>query len=403
MVTANQIQSLSQLLKPVVTVYLNTEENKPSRHPRVPSCLTWLRKQAEILSRELPATERAHFQRNLDHVQEFLDERRPQERSLVIYSGLKTWMVFPLQIPVENELAWGQPAIGQLFRLFHERKSSCIVAVDHRSARFFAYSLGELTKLAEKEFDVDPSQWKEKSLGHLTSGRIQKMRGPFPDQFKHRIEVQFARLCRETAKQAASLAKQHGLSLIFIAGPARLIGPMRTQFPAALKEYVCLVPEDLGNFSPKDLLQRLEPIIAEYAQKQQMSTVTRLLSADNGAVSSLDETLAQLQTGAIRSIIVSRDINPALGQCRNCGSASSAADRVCPLCAGDRRKVNLRDMLPGLLAASDTEVEIVSGEAARTLERAGGMGGWLRRARVAADSIIHAIPTYSRSRGIHAS
>lgn len=384
MVTASQIQSLTRLQEPAVTVYLNTRENKPSRHPRVPRSLTWLKKQAGILTSHLPAAERYQFQEQLNRVNAFLGERHAHEGALVMFASQTNWMVFPLRIAVENELAWGPPAVGQLFRLLHERKSCCIVTVDHSGARFFAYSLGELTELAQKPFEVDPSQWKKKSLGHLTSGRIQKMRGPFPDRFEHRLEVQYARLCGETAEQAAALSEQYGLSNIFLAGPDRLIGPMRAQFPPALGEFVVLVPEDLGNFSPKELLQRLEPIIAKYEQEHQMAAVVRLMDTDKGAVVDLDETLAQLQNGSVRSVIVAQDLALDLRQCTKCGLATRAADPVCAVCAGAVRKVALGELLPALLAAHNTEVEIVSGEAARKLKRAGGMGGWLRQPKVAA-------------------
>jgi hypothetical protein len=384
MLRLEQLQKIAALPSPILSAYLNTRSENASRHPLAKTCLAWLRKKSASTSRTLLPRDAERFREELRRIEGFLHDRHPEEKALAIFAGPKTWTVFPLQIAVENELVWGQPAIGQLFRLLHERKSSCIVAVDHRAARFFACSLGKLTELARKQFEVDPSQWKKKSLGHLTSGRIQKMRGPYPDRFEHRIEVQYARLCRETAKQAAALSKQHGLAHIFLAGPDRLIRPMQTQFPPAFGEFVCLVPEDLGNFSPKELLQRLEPVIAEYEQKRQMAVVTRLLITDNGAVADLDETLAQLQNGRVRSVVVSRDFDLDLRQCRKCGLASRAADPVCAVCAGELRKVALRELLPALLAAHNTEVEFVNGKAARTLERAGGMGGWLRQAKVTA-------------------
>jgi hypothetical protein len=381
MVTPSQIQSLSQLPNPVVTVYLNTYSAKPSRHLRVPRALSWLKKHAESLASQLRGAESSPFQEELSRVEAFLNGRHPHEKSLVIFAGPGIWMILPMEIAVENELTWGPPAVGQLFRLIREHKSCCIVAVDHRAARFFSYSLGELTQLATKEFDVDPSQWKRKSLGHLTSGRIRNMRGPFPDRFEHRIEVQYTRLCRETAEQAAALSKQHSLAHIFIAGPDRLIQAMQKHFPPAFGERVCLVPEDLGKFPATQLLRRLEPIIAEFEQKRQMAAVTQLLSDGQGAVTDRDETLARLQNGSIRAVLVSHGLDFDLRQCVKCGLASSAADPVCSACEGELRKVALSELLPVLLTAQDAEVEFVSGEAARALERSGGMGGWLRRAK----------------------
>jgi hypothetical protein len=384
MLRVEQLQKIAALPSPILSAYLNTRSENASRHPQTKACLRWLRKKAALTSRTLLPRDAERFLQEVAHVEKFLEGRHPEEKALAIFAGPKTWTVFPLHIAVENELTWGHPAISQLFRLLHERKSCCIVAVDHRAARFFAHSQGELTELAAKQFEVDPSQWKRKSLGHLTSGRMQTMRGPYPDRFEHRIDVQYARLCRETAEQAAALSKQYGLAHIFLAGPDRLIRRMRTQFPHPFREFVCLVPEDLGNFSPKELLQRLEPIIAEYEQKLQRAAVTQLLSTDNGTETDLDETLAQLQNGSVRRVVVSRDFDLDLRQCTKCGLASRAADPVCAACAGERQKVTFLEVLPALLVAHNTEAEIVTGEAARMLERTGGIGGWLRQAKVIA-------------------
>ncbi len=381
MLRVEQLKKIAALPSPILSVYLNTRTENASRHPRVQACLAWFKKEAAAMSQSLLPRDAERFLEEARRVEGFLRDRHPGEKALAIFTSPKTWMVYPLQIALENEISWGHPAIGQLFRLHHEHKSCCIVALDHHAARFFSYSLGVLTELAKKQFEVDSSQWKKKSLGHLTSGRIQKMRGPYPDRFDHRVEVQYARLCRETAEQAAALSKQHGLAHIFLAGPDRLIGPMQTQFPPAFVEAVSLVPEDLGNFSAKELLQRLEPIITDHEQKRQMAAVTRLLSTDKGAIADVDETLAQLQNGTVRTVIVSREFDLDLRQCRKCGLASRAADPVCAVCAGELRKAALGELLPALLAANNAEVEIVSGEAARTLERAGGMGGWLRQAK----------------------
>lgn len=74
----------------------------------------------------------------MQRIEAFFRGRDPGERALAIFAGPKTWVVFPLQIAVENELVWGQPAIGQMFRLLHEHRSCCIITVDHQAARFFA-------------------------------------------------------------------------------------------------------------------------------------------------------------------------------------------------------------------------------------------------------------------------
>jgi hypothetical protein len=59
MIAANQIQSLASLAEPVVSAFLNTENPNPSRHPRVPADLSWLRKNKAVLEESLTVHERS--------------------------------------------------------------------------------------------------------------------------------------------------------------------------------------------------------------------------------------------------------------------------------------------------------------------------------------------------------
>jgi hypothetical protein len=381
MIRIDQLQEIAALSPPILSAYLNIQAENASRHPRVQACLTWFKKEAISMSPGLLPRDAERLERQVERVEKFLDQRHPAEKALAIFAGRDNWTVLPIQVSVENELSWGKPAVGQLFRLLSEHPPSCIVVVDHHAARFFVYSLGELVLFDEKAFDVDISQWKKKDLGHFAGERIRKTRGSQRDVFEHRLEARYGRLCRETAERAAALCEHHGLTSIFLVGADRLIGLMKIDIPQALAEFVFLVPEDLGNFSPKDVLRRLEPLIGDCRHTQQMTAVKHLLGADRGAVTDVDETLTKLQNGAIRTFVLAWDLDLDLHQCVKCSWVSRTADPVCPTCGAQRRKVALSEILPALLATHDTKLEVVSGDAARMLARAGGMGGWLRQAR----------------------
>ena len=105
--------SFSELPRPVLTVYLNTHSSEASRHPIAPKYVTWLKKKAKEISVSLPDEERGLFEEQLRRVQRFLHDRRPRERGLVIASGVQVWKLAPLQVAVENELHWGEPATAQ--------------------------------------------------------------------------------------------------------------------------------------------------------------------------------------------------------------------------------------------------------------------------------------------------
>lgn len=379
MLSVEQLQEIAASPSPILSAYVNTMAQNASRHPQIQPCLTWLKKEAASISRTLLPRDTERFERQVERVERFLDQRRPEEKALVVFASPGNWTVIPVQVSVENELRWGKPAVWQLFRLLSEHNPSCIVVVDHHAARFFMNGLGELTLLEQKIFDVDISQWKKKDLGHFAGERVRKTRGSQREVFEDRLEAQFAKLCHETAEIAVALCGQHGLTSIFFVGPTRLISPMQAKVPRNFAECVFVVPEDLGNFSPEQLRQRLRPIIDDCQRRQQIAAVTHLLGADHGAVIDVDETLAQLQNGAVRHLIIARDFDLDIQQCAKCGWVNRSADPVCLTCGAQRRTVALSEILVALLGKHDTRLEIVNGDAAQILKRAGGMGGWLRQ------------------------
>jgi Bacterial archaeo-eukaryotic release factor family 10 len=377
----DQLKALSQLPTPILTLYVSMAASDASRHPLVQSSYAWLKDQAAVIAKSLKSPDAKRFARQAEHVQEFLKNRHPEEKALVIFAGVKTWKLLPLYVPVENELHWGTPQLGQLIRLRNDHESYAVVVIDHQAVRFFAYAPTELTQLAENNFEIDASQWKKKGVGQFTSERSQKTRGADHDRFEHRVDAQYDRLCRETADQTVTLCKQHGLARTFIVGPDRLIRIIQTKLPRPFSESAILIAEDLGKSSPRELLRYLVPALEDRERQHQVAEVTRLLSAEHGAVTDFDETLSRLQNGTTHTLFVVQGHDLDLHQCVQCGVVNRSADPVCAACGGQLKRVALRDVLPKLLVAHDVKIEFVSGEAAQMLARAGGMAGWVRQAK----------------------
>ena len=291
MFTADQIQSLASLAEPLVTLFLNTENSNPSRHPKVPANLVWLRKYKAALEQDMPTPDAREFEKVFSRVEEFLDGRHPQEKALALFVGPNTWTVIPLEISVHNELRWGKPSVGQLVRLLGEHGRYGVAVVDHKTARFFQLYLGELTSLGEKQYAVDKSQWKRSDVGHIASQQMCKGHGPDRDLYDHRLNAQYERLWQETADYAALLTKKHGLAGIFLVGPERLVSSIHKHLTAGSAVHVIEVFEDLGKFSPKEIRQRIEPLIAALEQTLRLAEVRELLASEAGSVLDPDELL----------------------------------------------------------------------------------------------------------------
>jgi peptide subunit release factor 1 (eRF1) len=141
-----------------------------------------------------------------------------------------------------------------------------------------------------------------------------------------------------------------------------------------------MIKGDISRHSPAELQARLEPEITRWKRERELKLVEKMIGSSNGvrAVVGLDETLAQVQLGGTRQLIVARGLGGKVKQCAKCGWVDRAADRECASCGGERRLVALRAVVPELARKYGVPVEVVAGEAGRKLRESGGIGAWLR-------------------------
>jgi len=275
-------------------------------------------------------------------------------------------------------------AVSELHNPLHSRYADaphCVVAVDRTRARFFRFELGVLTQIEIRKFEIDQSQWKMKDHAHMARRDTKMPHGAERDVFKKRMDAQYQHLCAETAAEIRAVCAKYKLAGIILVGSARLIDPIGEALPTELKTQLLVIPKDLARFSISELKDHIAPTIAEWEQEQEEIVVADLLSAESGAVVGIDETLAQLQDGCVRKLVVAEKLNARLNQCVKCGLANRSADPRCIACGSPRQHVQMLDVLPELADAQKTEIERVSGSAAEKLTAAGGMAGWLRKRR----------------------
>jgi hypothetical protein len=372
MLTMSQLESLSQLPSPLLPAYVRTVSVEASLHGATPEYLPWLKDESRPIAESLSPTEQELFRKQLDRVEEFLRQRQPHERSLVIVAGPAVWEIVSLQREVQNELHWGKPSVTQLLWLASEYKPYGIVAVDHAGVRFFHYWLGEMVEYEEKKFAVDVSQWKQGELGHV-------------EGLRH-MDSQYAHLCRETAQQAANFCTKKALAAVFLVGPDRLIKPIKAKFPRSFRQPIVLVDQDLARITLLELQKHLEPQIARWERTHEAELVTAVASDERGTIAGFDETLAHLQKGKIRTLVLARGCDADLRQCVQCGWTDRSADPTCSVCGSKRQTVTLRDALPELARRHQVEIDVVSGDAAERLNKVEGMGAWLRQPKSASAS-----------------
>jgi peptide subunit release factor 1 (eRF1) len=378
MLSADTLSALEELPTPLLTVYVNTQSTAPSAHGPSAGNLIWLKQEAKRLVENIPPRDQDTFRQQIAETEGFLRDRKPKEKALVILAGSATWELVSLRVQVENELHWGKPALAQLLWILSENKSYCLVIVDRKGARFLHFELGEMREVSDQKFEVDISQWKKKDLGHVVGQRVNKTRGSQRDTYVHRMDAQYRRLCRETAAQATRFCEANNCHGIFLVGSDELTKPVHAGFSKEFSLPVVLIAEDFGNLSLPELQDRLRPKIAEWQDEWESALVARLFGEQRKAVIGIDETLAQLQKGKVRTVVLAHELKGNLRECIECGWTDRSADPVCPACRRERRAVELRDVLLNVARTTNTRIEVVRGGAADRLNQSGGMAGWLR-------------------------
>jgi peptide subunit release factor 1 (eRF1) len=380
MLDAKQIHSLPRIHSPVLTAYLDTNPANPRNQGHPPGYVIYLKSRGKIIAERAPKEEQKLVREQLKLVEEYLRNHPPRSRGLLLVAGPRAWEVLPLQVEVEDELHWGRPSLTQLLWLLDEHQPCGVAFVDRSGARFFRFWMGEAEEHAAAAFKVDTTKWRQKHLMPPAHPGLHKTRGSQRDVFEQRVEAQYAKFYRDAAERIRLWAERETLDPVFIAGPNEVVEPVWAELPKPFREGAAMLKGDLSHASLAELHARLEPEIAVWKRGAELKIVEKMLGSSNGtrAVVGMDETLAQLQMGGARELVVARGLGGKMKQCARCGWVDRSADPACGACGGERRAVALRAVFPELARKYGVPVEVVAGEAGRKLRQAGGIGAWLR-------------------------
>jgi hypothetical protein len=377
MLKPGTIQSLPELPAPLLTIYLDTNPAKQINQGLNPGYLTKFESQAKAIAETVPTSDLQLFLQQVQRAGAYLQDHPPSCRGAVIFAGPDTWEFVPLQVEVKDEVRWGTPALAQLFWLLDEHKPHGIVLVGQKRAQLFLWWLGEMLELEEKEFRMEPS--KEKEMGPVSRPGVRMSHGTNRDVFEHHVDAQYAHYHRQIAEDVDRWCAAEHLDSLFLVGLVEMAKGIRRELPQGLREKTTVIEKDLGWVESRaELEKRIEPFVEQHERASEVVLIDGLLGDSRAVVIGIDETLVQLQQGRIRNLAVVKDLDGSLQQCVKCSWADRTQDPACPACGGERQVVRLREVLPQLARRYNVSVEVVSGEAARRLQEAGGMGAWLR-------------------------
>lgn len=378
----SKLPRLSQLPPPVLTAYIDVNPANP-RNQGVPrGYLTWLSSAGQALRRELPQNAQKPFRQQLKRVERFLQTKRPRGRSVVALAGSHVWEFIPLQVDVTEELHWGKPSLQQMTWVLDEHRPRGAIVIDGSGARFFRFWLGTVIEDEPAVFSVDISSWRKPHLVGPSTSAVAKQFGVQRDRVAARMAAQRDRFVRTLGQRVVAWSGERDLDQVVLVGAPGELETLTGAMPAWFRERTVVVHKTLSRTTAGDVRKRVQSLLEKWERDYEERLVDDLASGQRSrrTVVGLDRTLAELQKGRVRELVVARGINGSVRECLNCGWIDRSADTTCAICGGERRPRTLRTSIPELAGAAGVPVEVVAGKAAKKLLLSGGVGALLRSA-----------------------
>lgn len=386
MPSVSKFARLPGLPPPVLTVYLDTNPANPRNQGNPRGYQTWLKSSGTALARELAPEQGKQVRRQIRKVGEYLQGLAKQSRGLVIFAGPEVWETVPMQMAVHDEIHWGKPSLEQMAWLLDEHRPRGVVMMDGLGARFFRFWLGSVAEDESMAFLMDQSDWRKPHLvgPGSASSRVSKRHGVQRDRVADRESAHRNRFHAALADRIVEWSGEAQFRPVVLVGEQRHLDSVVASLPKAQRAGIALLGKALSLSSPSEVQRELEPTLRKWEREYELQVVGNLMSNRNPsrAVTGMDETLYQLQRGRVHGLVMARGgLKGSARQCLNCGRVDRSADRVCAICGGERRSRTLRTVIPELASVYAVPMEIVAGDAAKKLGKAGNIGAWLGATR----------------------
>lgn len=379
----SRVSALLHLSPPVLSAYVDVNPGNPRNQSTPRGYMTWLKAAGQAVAKQLPASARKHFRRQLRRIEEYLRRVRPRSRSLVVFAGPQVWEAIPLQVEVAEELHWGKPSLKHMAWLLDEHRPRGAVVIDGSGARFLRFWMGTVDQDLNLPFSLDVSSWRKPHLVGPSTPGVSKQYGVHRDRVDSRTAEQRSRFLKQLVPRIVDWSIDGQISPVVLVGEADEIDTVLNGVPADFRTQIASLPKLLPQIAESELGKRLRPLLNRWEREYENAIVKELVSEQHSrpAVTGLDRTLDRLQRGQARELVVARGFTGSVQQCTNCGWIDSSDDSVCPICSSKRQPRTLRTVLPELAGSLSVPIEVVAGDAAKKLRAAGGIGAWLRTGR----------------------
>lgn len=293
-------------------------------------------------------------------------------RGLALFScsAANFFEAFSLSTTVPNVLEVGPvPYIRPLAALANDLQHCLTLLVDRKSVRFFDSFMGYTKELERPGFGPD-APFFERDGGQSRAGDNQV--GRWEDQM-------VSRFYKEVAAEARSIFKTMNFEQMVIGGSRRAVEEFSEGLPNGLQgKLVGTFTLDTGSTVSQvsDAVAEVQEIARGRRQAALLQALTENMGPGGKAAVGLNQVLASLYEGQIRTLFVKRGQQASGGACPECGRLRHVAE-VCPICGQPMTHVG--DVVNLAIAkALDSGARLEQVSESKMLDEMGGIAAMLR-------------------------
>jgi peptide subunit release factor 1 (eRF1) len=360
----------------VLSVYLNVDQSQQANLNR--GFETQLR---DMLGSAKNAAikdplDQSRFEKAARHITDFVSAYQPKSRGLILFFDTVDSFFWHMdaEFQVANQLTWDrEPLVVPLANALDQLEKYGVVLVDRARMRLFSVLLNEIEEVMHSQFD-------KSKVRHLkTTGS--DSRGS-TNVIQRRADEQIRTNLRHVVDATDRLTQTKHMNRLILAGTREATAELQRLLPKRLLRSVIGTVELAMDASLADVLAATRAIAAGYERETELISVNDVLTAaakKQNAVIGLGQTLRAVNSDRIWQLIYSEDYSRPGFECSKCGALYSINRKTCLYCsAAIDAVIDVVERAVQHALRNGSHIEVVTGEAAATLDNAGGIGALLK-------------------------
>jgi hypothetical protein len=210
-------------------------------------------------------------------VEGFFETYLPDCKGLAVFTGPDFQQVYELPVPVESQVAFGQPPVAPLLWAMDEYQEYLIVMVDQQRADFYTAYLGQVGFQRDLNLELDTADWRKKTGSQPSAATTSLGRGSSEDDFADRVEAGVRGFHRQVVEQITEFVEEQGTRRLVLGGSEQSARAVRDLLPDHVARMVVDVLAIPMRCTMQEIMARVQPRALEYERSEERALVDQVI------------------------------------------------------------------------------------------------------------------------------